>query len=158
VVYIPGAVSHVDFIWDDPERARFFERLSRSCRLIIFDKRGTGASDSVGVADLETRIDDVRAVMDAAGSSRAAVVGVSEGGPMALLFAAAHPDRVAALVIYGRFLALPGRRIFLGASRVNAGSRSLRTRFAAGEVSSSFANGFRSLMRPRLSVLRAVSG
>ena len=101
VVYIPGAVSHVDLIWDDPERARFFERLSRSCRLIIFDKRGTGASDSVGVADLETRIDDVRAVMDAAGSSRAAVVGVSEGGPMALLFAAAHPDRVAALVIYG---------------------------------------------------------
>lgn len=101
VVYIPGAVSHVDLIWDDPARSRYFERLSRSCRLIIFDKRGTGASDPAVVGDLETRIDDVRAVMDAAGSRRAAVVGVSEGGPMSLLFAATHPTRVAALVIYG---------------------------------------------------------
>jgi pimeloyl-ACP methyl ester carboxylesterase len=87
VVFIPGAVSHVDLIWDDPARSRFFVRLSRSCRLIIFDKRGTGASDAAGVGDLETRIDDVRAVMDATGSRRAAVVGVSEGGPMSLLFA-----------------------------------------------------------------------
>ena len=101
VVYIPGAVSHLDLIWDDPPRARYFERLSRSCRLIILDKRGTGASDAAGVGDLETRIDDVRAVMDAAGSRRAAIVGVSEGGPMSLLFAATHPSRVAALVIYG---------------------------------------------------------
>jgi pimeloyl-ACP methyl ester carboxylesterase len=110
VVFIPGAVSHVDLIWDDPARSRFFERLSRSCRLIIFDKRGTGASDAAGVGDLETRIDDVRAVMDATGSRRAAVVGVSEGGPMSLLFAATHPSRVAALVIYGslpRFLWAP---------------------------------------------------
>ncbi len=101
VVYIPGAVSHVDLIWDDPPRARFFERLARFCRLIVFDKRGTGASDPVGVADLETRIDDVRAVMDAVGSPRAAIVGSSEGGPMALMFAATHPERVAALVVYG---------------------------------------------------------
>ena len=101
VVYIPGAVSHVDLIWDDPARSRYFERLSRFCRLIVLDKRGTGASDAAGVGDLETRIDDVRAVMDAAGSRRAAVVGVSEGGPMSLLFAATHPARVAALVIYG---------------------------------------------------------
>ena len=101
VVYIPGAVSHVDLIWDDPLRARFFERLSRFCRMIVFDKRGTGASDPVGVADLETRIDDVRAVMDAVGSPRAAIVGSSEGGPMALMFAATHPERVAALVVYG---------------------------------------------------------
>lgn len=101
VVYIPGAVSHVDLIWDDPARSRYFERLSRFCRLIVFDKRGTGASDPAVVGDLETRIDDVRAVMDAAGSRRAAVVGVSEGGPMSLLFAATHPSRVAALVLYG---------------------------------------------------------
>ena len=100
VVYIPGAISHVDLIWDDPVRARYFERLSRFCRLIIFDKRGTGASDAAVVGDLETRIDDVRAVMDAVGSRRAAVIGVSEGGPMSLLFAATHPSRVAALVIY----------------------------------------------------------
>ena len=60
VVYVPGAVSNVDLIWSDPARARFFQRLSRFCRLIIFDKRGTGASDAAPVADLETRIDDVR--------------------------------------------------------------------------------------------------
>jgi class 3 adenylate cyclase len=70
--------------------------------LILFDKRGTGLSDRVtGIADLETRMDDVRAVMDAAGSKRAAVLGVSEGGPMTLLFAASHPDRIAAAVLYG---------------------------------------------------------
>ena len=78
-------------------------RGSRSfCRLILFDKRGTGASDQVaGIADLETRMDDVRAVMDAAGSERAAVVGVSEGGPMSILFASTYPERTAALVVYG---------------------------------------------------------
>ena len=101
VVFIPGSVSHVDLIWEDPARARYFERLSSFCRLIILDKRGTGASDPVVVGDLETRIDDVRAVMDAAGSRRAAVLGNSEGGPMSLLFAATHPSRVAALVLYG---------------------------------------------------------
>ncbi|MBA3330636.1 MAG: adenylate/guanylate cyclase domain-containing protein [Actinobacteria bacterium] len=101
VVYIPSAVSHVDLIWDDPARASYFERLASFCRLIIFDKRGTGASDPIVVGDLETRIDDVRAVMDAAGSRRAAVIGVSEGGPMSVLFAATHPSRVAALAMYG---------------------------------------------------------
>jgi class 3 adenylate cyclase/pimeloyl-ACP methyl ester carboxylesterase len=100
IVFIPGAVSHVDLIWDDPAKARFFQRLSSVGRLIVFDKRGTGASDPAEVGDLETRIDDVRAVMDAAGSRRAALVGVSEGGPMSLLFAAMHPARVAALTIY----------------------------------------------------------
>jgi pimeloyl-ACP methyl ester carboxylesterase len=101
LVYVPGAVSHVDLIWDDPRRAQYFGRLASFSRLIVFDKRGTGASDHTAVADLETRMDDVRAVMDAAGSSRAAVVGVSEGGPMALLFAATYPERVGALVVYG---------------------------------------------------------
>ena len=72
------------------------------CRLILFDKRGTGLSDRVtGIPDLQTRMDDVRAVMDAVGSQRAAVLGFSEGGPMATLFAATHPDRTAALVLYG---------------------------------------------------------
>jgi class 3 adenylate cyclase/pimeloyl-ACP methyl ester carboxylesterase len=101
VVFIPGAISHVDLIWDDPPKARFFEALASFCRLIVFDKRGTGASDPAEVGDLETRIDDVRAVMDAVGSRRAALVGVSEGGPMSLLFAATHPGRVAALAVYG---------------------------------------------------------
>jgi class 3 adenylate cyclase len=101
LVFVPGAVSHVDLLWDDPDRAGFFGRLASFCRLIVLDKRGTGASDPAPVGDLETRIDDVRAVMDAVGSARAAVMGVSEGGPMSLLFAATHPTRVAALVVYG---------------------------------------------------------
>ena len=101
LVFVPGSVSHVDLIWDDPARAGFFSALASFSRLIVLDKRGTGASDPAPVGDLETRIDDLRAVMDAAGSSRAAVMGASEGGPMCLLFAATHPARVAALVVYG---------------------------------------------------------
>ena len=102
LVYVPGAVSNVELMWDDPQRASFFERLASFSRLIVFDKRGTGASDRVaGIADLETRMDDVRAVMDAAGSERAVVVGSSEGGPMSALFAATYPERVVALALYG---------------------------------------------------------
>jgi pimeloyl-ACP methyl ester carboxylesterase len=87
--------------WAGPP-ATFFEQLSRFCRLILFDKRGTGLSDRVGgVPDLETRMDDVRAVMDAVGSKRAAIVGFSEAGPLSLLFAATCPERVAALVLFG---------------------------------------------------------
>jgi pimeloyl-ACP methyl ester carboxylesterase len=102
LVWTPGALSHLDLMWEDKNRARFFHTLSSFARLIIFDKRGTGLSDRVGgIADLETRMDDIRAVMDAAGSESAAVCGVSEGGPMALLFAATYPERVRALVNYG---------------------------------------------------------
>ncbi len=102
LVYVPGAVSNVDLIWEDPARAAFFERIASFSRLIVFDKRGTGASDRVaGIANLETRMDDVRAVMDAAGSDRAALVGASEGGPMSILFAATYPERTPALVVYG---------------------------------------------------------
>jgi pimeloyl-ACP methyl ester carboxylesterase/class 3 adenylate cyclase len=101
LVYVPGALSNVDLIWEDEARSSFFSRLASFARVIVFDKRGTGASDHVEVGDLETRMDDVRAVMDAAGSSRAGLVGVSEGGPMSVLFAATFPERVAALVLYG---------------------------------------------------------
>ncbi|HLX31272.1 MAG TPA: adenylate/guanylate cyclase domain-containing protein [Gaiellaceae bacterium] len=111
-VWTPGAPSHLDLEWEDPERARFYGALASFSRLIMFDKRGTGLSDRVaGVADLETRMDDIRAVMDAAGSEAAVVCGVSEGGPMALLFAATYPERVRALVNYGslpRFVRGPG--------------------------------------------------
>ncbi len=93
-------VSNLDVAWEGPP-AEFFTRLARFSRLILFDKRGTGLSDRmVGVADLETRMDDVRAVMDAVGSERAAVMGVSEGGPMTILFAATYPERVAAAILY----------------------------------------------------------
>ena len=93
-------VSNLDVAWDGPA-AEFFTRLARFSRLILFDKRGTGLSDRMkGVADLETRMDDVRAVMDAVGSERAAIMGISEGGPMTALFAATYPERTAAAVLY----------------------------------------------------------
>jgi pimeloyl-ACP methyl ester carboxylesterase/class 3 adenylate cyclase len=112
VVFVPPAVSNVDQLFDEPSRGAFLERLASFSRLIVFDKRGTGLSDRVtGVADIETRMDDVRAVMDAAGSERAALVGVSEGGPMSIVFAATYPERTRALVLYGtlpRFTRAPG--------------------------------------------------
>ena len=104
LVYVPGFVSHVEHAWEDPDLARFLNRLASFSRLILFDKRGTGLSDRVPVQKLPTleeRMDDVRAVMDAAGSERAALFGVSEGGPMSMLFATTHPERVSALVLYG---------------------------------------------------------
>jgi pimeloyl-ACP methyl ester carboxylesterase len=102
VVLVPGFLSHVELGWKVSVAARTRERLVEFSRLIVFDKRGTGMSDRVaGAPTLETRMDDVRAVMDAAGSTRAAVVGVSEGAPMSLLFAATYPERTAALVLWG---------------------------------------------------------
>jgi class 3 adenylate cyclase len=93
-------VSNLDVAWEGPA-AEFFTRLAAFSRLILFDKRGTGLSDRMkGVADLETRMDDVRAVMDAVGSQRAAIMGISEGGPMTALFAATYPERTAAAVLY----------------------------------------------------------
>ncbi|HET6367786.1 MAG TPA: adenylate/guanylate cyclase domain-containing protein [Pseudomonadales bacterium] len=104
LVFVPGFVSHLEYQWEYPESARFFERLASFSRLIRFDKRGTGLSDRVGgIPSLEQRMDDVRAVMDAVGSDRAALFGISEGGPMSLLFAATYPARTAALVIYGSY-------------------------------------------------------
>jgi pimeloyl-ACP methyl ester carboxylesterase len=102
LVLVLGFATHVELQWEFPPLAGFLERLASYSRLILFDKRGTGLSDPVAeVPTLEQRIDDVRAVMDAAGSDRAALFGISEGGPMSILFAAAHPDRVTALVLYG---------------------------------------------------------
>ncbi|WP_218511497.1 adenylate/guanylate cyclase domain-containing protein [Variovorax sp. dw_308] len=106
LVFIPGFISSVEYCWEDPRIAHFYRRLASFARLILFDKRGTGMSDPVPVEQLpslEQRMDDVRAVMDAAGSKRAALVGVSEGGPLSLLFGATHPDRVSAMVIIGTF-------------------------------------------------------
>src|SRR5260221_6019187 len=102
VVLVLGFATHLELQWELPPMARFLERLSSFSRLIIFDKRGTGLSDPADeVPTLEQRIDDMRAVMDAAGSERAALVGISEGGPTNVLFAATHPARVTSLVLYG---------------------------------------------------------
>ena len=101
---IPGFISNVEMPWEWPEIGRFFERLGSFARLITFDKRGTGLSDrGVGVPTIEERMDDVRAVMDAAGSERAALFGISEGGPMSIVFAATYPDRTHSLVLLGSF-------------------------------------------------------
>jgi pimeloyl-ACP methyl ester carboxylesterase len=102
LVFISGSVlSSLEYAWEGPPRP-FFELLARFSRLILFDKRGTGLSDRGSeLFDLETRMDDVRAVMDAARSQRAAIMGVSEGGPMTLLFAATYPERTAAAIIFG---------------------------------------------------------
>ena len=95
IVFVPGYISNVELAWELPGWARLYELLAGLGRLIVFDKRGTGLSDrATGIAQLETRMDDVRAVMDATGSERAALLGVSEGVPMTLLFAATYPERV----------------------------------------------------------------
>ena len=102
VVVVPGFVSNIEFYWQVPPLRRVFERSASYARVVIFDKRGTGLSDPVpDVPPLEQRMDDMRAVMRAADVERAALYGISEGGPASLLFAATYPDHVSALVLYG---------------------------------------------------------
>jgi DNA-binding SARP family transcriptional activator/pimeloyl-ACP methyl ester carboxylesterase/class 3 adenylate cyclase len=104
LVLLSGFVSHLEKDWEEPRHAHFLERLGSMARLIRFDKRGTGLSDRPpGVPDLETRMDDVRAVMDAVESRRAVLFGYSEGAPMAILFTATYPERARALVLYGAY-------------------------------------------------------
>src|SRR6476620_1250334 len=103
VVVVPGFVTHLDLIWDLPISKSFDERAAYA-RVLMFDKRGTGLSDrSVGLGSVEDRMDDIRAVMDAAGLERAALHGVSEGGPMAIMFAATYTERVTSLALQGTF-------------------------------------------------------
>lgn len=102
VVLAPGTVSHLDLDWELPVRGQFYQRFASFCRLIRFDKRGTGLSDRpTRMAMLEERTDDIRAVMDAAGSDRATIIGVSEGASMACLFAATYPERTRSLIVWG---------------------------------------------------------
>lgn len=104
LVLVPGFVSHLENDWEEPRSAHFLDRLGSFSRLIRFDKRGTGLSDRPpGLPDLETRMDDVRVVMDAVGSAQAALFGYSEGGPMCTLFAATYPERTLSLVLYGTY-------------------------------------------------------
>src|SRR3954454_11068413 len=96
VVWVPGWISHVEAIWEEPTAARFLERLASFSRLILFDKRGTGLSDRVPTSELpslEQRMADVLTVCDAAGSAKPALVGISEGAPLSILFGARHPER-----------------------------------------------------------------
>jgi pimeloyl-ACP methyl ester carboxylesterase len=106
LVYAPGWISNIELMWEEPSQAHFLNKLAGFSRLIAFDKRGTGLSDRVPphqMPTLEERMDDIRAVMDAADSRRAAIFGVSESASMCLLFAATHPERTRALVTFGAF-------------------------------------------------------
>lgn len=106
IVFVMGWVSHLEYFWEEPHFAAFLNRLASFSRLILFDKRGTGLSDRVPIKDLPTleqRMEDVHAVMDAVGSERAVLIGVSEGGPMCSLFAATYPERTTALVMIGTY-------------------------------------------------------
>lgn len=104
IVFVPGFVSHIDNYWTHPNVVRWLERLGSFARVVMFDKRGTGLSDRVSeLPGMDERMDDVRAVMDEVGLERAAVFGISEGGSLAALFAAHHPERCEALIAYGAF-------------------------------------------------------
>jgi hypothetical protein len=112
IVFVPGLMSHLELFWEDPQTSGFLRQLATLGRLIMFDKRDTGLSDRApGDMSLEERMEDLRAVMRAAGSSRAVLFGYSEGAPMSLLFAATHPERVSGLILgsaFARWFPAPG--------------------------------------------------
>jgi len=101
IVVVGGFVTNLHVLWEESNYRRFCERLGSFARVLLFDKRGMGLSDRVQAGTLEERMDDVRAVMDAVGSDRAALIGVSEGGPLSILFAASYPERTTALLLCG---------------------------------------------------------
>jgi pimeloyl-ACP methyl ester carboxylesterase len=143
LVLVPGWVSHVEYAWEDPSCARFLRRLASFSRLILLDRRGTGLSDRVAdLPSLEQRMDDVRAVMDAAGSEEAALFGISEGGPMCMMFAAAHPERTRALVLYGttaRFLRGPDYSVGIPPDEFEAFVKQMGTEWGSGVSADYFA-------------------
>jgi pimeloyl-ACP methyl ester carboxylesterase len=117
LIVVRGYISHLEVAWESPALASFYRRLASFCRLILFDKRGTGLSDRVpedSLPTLEQRMDDVRAVMEAVGSERAALLGASEAGPMCLLFAATYPERTLGLLLWGCFARYDWRLGFIG--------------------------------------------
>ncbi|WP_292126644.1 alpha/beta hydrolase, partial [Mesorhizobium sp.] len=144
LVFVPGFISNLDLQWEDEGYSRLLKRLSAFSRLILFDKRGTGLSDRVDnrhLPGLETRMDDVRAVMDATGSGRAAILGASEGAPMAMLFAATYPERTRALVLYGGYAhfhkwVMPQERLeaFIEIAETCWGTGATLPNFAPGRV------------------------
>ncbi len=140
VVFVPGFVSNLDFFWEVPTIARVWQRLAAFSRLITFDKRGTGLSERIGgVPTLEERMDDLHAVMDAVGSERAALVGISEGGAMCATFAATHPERTIALVLWGSFarvVAGPDYPIGMGPELVEPTLQWIEQEWGSGKAAS----------------------
>jgi len=134
----PGFVSHLEQMWENPNAARLFHALGGFSRLIRFDKRGTGLSDrGVGIPHLDERIDDIRAVLDAAKSERAFLFGISEGGPMAMLFAATYPERVAGLILFGTYARAIGASV--PQDDLAAAEREVRENWGTGRSLSGFA-------------------
>ena len=138
IVFVQGFVSHVELAWETPTFAGILNRLATFSRLILFDKRGTGLSDRTArMPTLEERMDDMRAVMDAAGSERAALIGISEGGPMSLLFSATYPERTLALVLWATFarnLWAPDYPIGIDAERAARGYGFIQAKWGQGRV------------------------
>ena len=144
VVFVPGFISNLEVLWEDPDYSHLLRRLATFARLILLDKRGTGLSDRVdahALPSLETRMDDVRAVMDATGSGRAALLGESEGVAISILFAATYPRRVPALVLYGGYAHFPtwvmgqeGFARFIHSAETSWGSGATLSNFAPGRV------------------------
>jgi pimeloyl-ACP methyl ester carboxylesterase len=143
LVLIPGWASNVENIWTLTEFAEFADKLAQFARVILLDRRGTGLSDPVvNPPTLEERMDDVRAVIDAAGWERAVIWGISEGGPMAMMFAATYPHRVQALVLYGTFARFSRANDYPHGYSPEANSKwvaDLETTWGSGELSRSFA-------------------
>ena len=144
LVVVPGWVSNIDLFWEEPHVTRFLKRLASFSRLILFDKRGTGLSDRVSdMPSLEIRMDDVRAVMDAASSERAALFGYSERGPMCALFAATYPTRTTALIMAAATRGACGRLTSPGERRRIHGNVSLTTWSGIGAGRSDSTSGRR---------------
>lgn len=161
LVFVPGFVSNLEVQWELPDFSRFVQRLASFSRVILFDKRGTGLSDRVPTRELPTleeRMDDVRAVMDGAGVTQAVLFGVSEGGPLSVLFAATHPSRAEGLVLYGSYARRPvppdGWEAFLSAVEDRWGTGEL---FAARAPSAARDEHYRVLLA-RLERLAASPG
>ncbi len=134
LMFVPGFVSNVEAIWQSPNRSRFLRRLASFCRVIIFDKRGTGMSDRGSqIFTLEQRMHDVQAILNEVGSDRAALFGISEGGPMSLLYAATYPERTSARSFCTALTpSVPGRPIMRSAGRMRSGTMCLTTSNTTG--------------------------
>ncbi|HEU5302257.1 MAG TPA: adenylate/guanylate cyclase domain-containing protein [Acidimicrobiia bacterium] len=142
ILFVPGFVSNVELMWDRPSFAHLFGRLASIGRFVVFDKRGTGCSDrTLGTGSSEDRMDDLRAVADAAGIDSAVVIGISEGGPLAVLFAASFPERVTSLVLWGTFaraLRAPDYEEGMDEETVNAFIDGIQSRWGTGTALAGF--------------------
>lgn len=145
LLFIPGFVSNVELMWEIPKWADLFSRMSALGRFVFFDKRGTGCSDrTLGTGSAEDRMDDARAVADAAGIEQAVVIGLSEGGPLAVLFAAAFPERVRSLVLWGTFARIlqgPDYEIGLDSESTEAFIAGVRDQWGTGHALEAFVSG-----------------